>query len=160
MKRIVYLINKDHFKIEEIDFEKLKSYTNNVILEYNQDFTFFKRALFELDRLGFNIGIKTSSLLFFDLIKGFNIKLGIWIEDNESSESFKYLRKFKDNFIVGYISDEIYRSISPRWGTMGDIENAEIIKLDFIREPIQQLIINTDYVKIYDENHLRSIPRG
>ena len=85
-----YLITKDHFKVEEVNFTQLKETIDNIILEYRFDsnLEYFKRSLFEMDRLGYNIGIlvkssniSTDSLLstFISHIKGFEIKLGVWI---------------------------------------------------------------------------------
>ena len=58
MDNKAYIIQSTHFTTEEMNFEQLKEYTDNVILEYkNDDNKHFRRSLFELDRLKFNIGI-------------------------------------------------------------------------------------------------------
>ena len=129
-------------------------------LKYDIDYKSFKRALFELDRLDYNIGIYIPNEVtnLFNNIKGFKIKLGVWLNEDKYRHLQNELNSYK-SFITGIISEDNFRSLQmPRWGTMGDIENSELIKLDFIREPIQQLIINTDFVKIYDENELKPIP--
>lgn len=157
---IAYLITGKHFEVEEVDFEQLKKYTNNVILQYEKDFTKFRRALFELDRLGFNIGIYSSEytgLFLLPLIAGFNIKLGIWFK-YAVSINIEELSVFnKIYFITGLVSEIFDIPKYPRWGTHGDIEYYEKIKLDFIREPIKTLKLNTDFVKIYDENNLKPV---
>lgn len=160
---IAYLITKKHFEIEEVNFEELKKYTNNIILQYEKDFTKFKRALFELDRLGFNIGIYNHNYYSFihtlKEIKGFNIKLGIWVEyhDGLVIKDLSTLDEVRKNYIMGLVHNEYNIPEMPKWGIMGDIENSEIIKLDFIKEPIQTLKLNTDFVKIYEENDLKPI---
>lgn len=159
MDNIAYLITKEHFEVEEVNFELLKSHTNNVILEYKHNFTKFRRALFELDRLGFNIGIYNIDSTDKDLIlyiTGFNIKLGIWFTYRSIPYNQNIFNFNKIYFIIGIREDFNFYDF-PKWGIMGDIEYSEIIKLDFIREPIQTLKLNTDFVKIYNENDLKPI---
>ena len=91
-----YVIQKKHFKIESVDFVQLKGYTDNVILEYNYgDTSYFKRSLFELDRLNYNIGILVNDnteidmpMLLKDLlenIRGFNINIGVWLNISDTN---------------------------------------------------------------------------
>lgn len=159
MDNIAYLITKEHFEVEEVNFELLKSYTNNVILQYEKDFTKFRRALFELDRLDFNIGIHTEDITsILPIIAGIKIKLGVWIDYEYFGSDLKYINEFRNiYFITGIRFNLDLDSQMPRWGTMGDIENSEIIKLDFIRKPILSLKLNTDFVKIYNENNLKPV---
>lgn len=151
---IGYYIQEDHFRIEEVNFEQLKQYTNNVIIEYTPYFKNFRRALFELDRLGFNIGIYANKYkdVFFNS-RGFNIKLGIYLREEDYRYNYTKFQGYK--YIIGIVSED--NSIAyncPRWGHMGDIENLNMIELDFIRGPIQTLKLNTDFIKIYNENNL------
>lgn len=155
-----FMITKEIFKPNnEIDLKKIKEYTNNIILVYEKDFKDFRRVLFLLDSLNYNIGIHINEsnidvkeLLY--LIRGFNIKLGIW---TSNIEEYNLLSIYKENFIVGIIRIERDSQI-PRFGPFGDIEVSKLRKLDFISNPIQELKINTDYSKIYDENKLKPIP--
>ena len=175
-----YLIKAQHFKIQEFNFEQLKEYTDNVILEYF-DNKYFKRALFEMDRLGYNIGILIPHIedidykdILLDLlqnIRGFNINLGVWVDykDNETTYNiFNTLHeKFSKNFIVGLrncplLEDKENTFITefldyPYWGPKGDIENNSIIMPDFTHFSINTVLLNTDYKTIYEENNLEPI---
>ena len=127
MSEIAYLITNDHFKVEEVDFEKLKSYTNNIILKYDVNSHSFRRALFELDRLDFNIGIYADILTGLDHeIKGFKIKLGLWLNEDIFCRMYHELND-KRNFITGVVTEDDFFTTYPRWGIMGDIENSKII---------------------------------
>lgn len=165
-----YVIQKKHFKIEPIDFVQLKGYTDNVILEYNYDDTsYFKRSLFELDRLNYNIGILVNdnteidiSILLKDLlenIRGFNINIGVWLNISDTNRlSYVYAildYSLSDNFITGIkgsVSDEY-----PMWKENGDIEDYTHIMLDFIHQSIKTVKLNTDYKTIYKENNLKPL---
>ena len=167
-----YLISKNHFDVQEVNYQQLKDYTNNIILEHvnvsGSEYFYFKRSLFELDRLDFNVGIllDSSNILSEDQIinnllwniKGFDIKLGIWIKGPLKESIYDKLHKeFSNNFIVGMVSENDKIS-SPRWGTMGDIEELENISLDFIKDPITEIALNVDYKTIYEKNNLKPIP--
>ena len=53
-----FLLEKKHFEVEEVNFFNLKIYSKNVILEYTDtDNDYFRRSLFEMVRMRFNIGI-------------------------------------------------------------------------------------------------------
>lgn len=169
-----YLIEKKHFKYEEVNFKNLSSMTNNVILEYvyEKDNKYFKRSLFELDRLGFNIGILVRISRYedrdvylkdlIDKIKGFNIKLGVWIDLTYPGDYKDYyeslIKNFNNNFITGIKGEYQDNLIIPKWGYNKDIEEIESIKLDFIKDDITVLRLNTNYKEIYDENNLHPIP--
>ena len=152
-----FLISKIHFDVEEVNYPQLKEYTNNVILEHvnesGSDLFYFKRSLLELNRLNYNIGIllNTDDILSTDQLiknlvwnmKGFKINLGIWVKGSLKETVADILRKeFKNNFIVGIVTDEDTDNI-PRWGINGDIEEINNISLD--------------YKTIYEENNLRPI---
>lgn len=159
------LVNKTHFRIKEVNYSNLKKYYNNIILEYTDeiDNKYFRRSLFELSRLDFNIGIILSLSnielkSFINDIKGFDIKLGIWIYGSNKISYFNQLSKdYHDNFITGVVSNP-YISNIPRWGDKGDIETTKFVYLDFIDGPISELEIHTDYKTIYEENNLKPIP--
>lgn len=168
-----YLIKKEHFDVEEVNYPELKKYTNNIILEHiNQsgsDLYYFKRSLYELRRLDYNIGIllNTDNILsqkqlIKNLIwnlKGFKINLGIWITGVLKESVYNELKdEFSNNFILGLVSEEYTSNFIPRWGNKGDIEELESIKINFIRKPILKLSLNTDYKTIYEENDLKYIP--
>lgn len=167
-----FLISKNHFDVEEVNYKQLKKFTNNIILEHindsGSDLFYFKRSLFELSRLDYNIGIllNTNNILsekqliknLLWNIKGFKINLGIWIKGDFKTSIYDTLRtEFKNNFIVGLVDNNKNTDI-PRWGVDGDIEEINSITLDFIRHPITELYLNTDYKTIYDENKLIPIP--
>ena len=171
MEEGAYLISKIHFDVEEVNYPQLKEYTNNVILEHvnesGSDLFYFKRSLLELNRLNYNIGILldtnnilSTKQLIKNLVwnmKGFKINLGIWVKGPLKEPIYDTLKKeFRNNFIVGLVSDEDTNGI-PRWGINGDIEECDNISLDFIRHPIRGLSLNTDYKTIYEENNLRPI---
>lgn len=156
-----YMVSKEIFKPNnEIDLKKLKEYTNNIIAVYNSDFKDFRRLLFLLDSLDFNIGIHINELNTIDItdfiynIKGFDIKLGVWCSN---IETYNLLTIYKDNFIVGLIGINNDSQI-PRFGPFGDIEVSKLNHFDFSSKSIQELKINTDYIKIYNENKLKPIP--
>ena len=155
-----YMISKEVFKPNnEIDLKKLREYTNNIIVVYKKDFKEFKRLLFLLDSLDYNIGIHIND---FDLdindliskIKGFDIKLCIWVP---KIEQYNLLSEYKDNFITGIISLDKDSQL-PRFGPSGDVEVSSLYCYDFMSKPVQKLKLNTDYVKIYNENKLKPIP--
>ena len=167
-----FLITKNHFDIEEVNYPQLKKFTNNVILEHinnsGSELFYFKRSLYELDRLGYNIGIllNTDNILSEEQllnnliwnIRGFKINLGIWIKGTCTEDFYNILKNdYQNNFISGIISDNDYIN-APRWGINGDIEEIGSINLDFIRCPIIELSLNTDYRTIYDENKLKPLP--
>lgn len=156
-----YLITSKMFKDEEVNFEQLREYTNNVILVYTDEFTKFNRALHELKRLNFNIGIyihRTENLnLFMYYIRGFKINLGIWLDEKPFYEHKEYLDTFKDNFISGLRTEK--DSTNYYWSPMhGDISHWSFVDLDFVRGEILELALNTDFAKIYEENGLKPIP--
>lgn len=174
-----YVIKSEHFKIQEMDFEQLKEYTDNVILEYS-DMDYFKRSLFEMDRLGYNIGILYTVSQSNDLekllnaIRGFNINLGVWVDfknDEISYNAFITLReKFNKNFITGIrlcplLLDKDFSFIEnikdyPKWGPSDskcDIESDTIIMPYFSHFSINTIRLNTNYKKIYEENNLKPI---
>lgn len=155
-----FMISKENFKHDnEIDLKKLKDYTNNIIVVYDNNFKDFRRLLFLLDSLDFNIGIHINEFNLLNItdfiynIKGFNIKLGVWCP---TIETYNLLTKYKNNFIIGLIGISNDSQI-PRFGPFGDIEISKLTNFDFISKPIQELKINTDYVKIYNENKLTPI---
>lgn len=167
-----FLITKNHFDVEEVNYKQLKDFTNNIILEHindsGSDLFYFKRSLFELDRLNYNVGIllNTDNILSEEQliknllwnIKGFKINLGIWIKGEFKTSIYDVLRtKFINNFIVGLVNNSDTNNI-PRWGINGDIEEVSTTIIDFIRYPIKELYLNTDYKTIYDENKLKPIP--
>lgn len=186
MSEKAYILKKIHFDIQEVNFEQLKEHTNNIILEYSFNDPYFKRALFEMDRLNYNIGILitdvdqteyTSSMLLDLLynISGFNINLGVWInyKDNDKTyDVFNTLQtKFSTNFITGLVNCPLLENKEqnnfviefldyPSWCTKGDIENYSIIMLDFIYYSINVVSLNTDYKTIYKENNLTPIKRN
>lgn len=166
-----FLISKNHFDIQEVNYPQLQEFTNNVFLEHvNQsgsDLYYFKRSLYELDRLNYNIGIvlDTTNILSEDQIinnliwniRGFKINLGVWIKGPLKESIYEKLKvEFSYNFILGLISDDD-NITSPRWGIMGDIETLNPIKLDFIKDEIIEVSLNTDYKTIYEENGLSPI---
>lgn len=165
---MAYLIQKKHFNIQEVNFSKLKKDTNNIILEYTYlDNKYFRRSLFELDRLGFNIGIyipkmpKGSSIMsdLINNLKGFKINLGIWIDSYNGVNLFNKLDIFnKKYFIIGVIptNDSIDLNRYPVWKNNGDIEDIDTVAID--NELISVLRLNTDYATIYNENKFRNIP--
>lgn len=173
MDEIAYLIQPDHFKIEEVNFKLLHEYTNNIILEYNNTvaFLYFKRALCELDRLDFNIGILINDtsiekinieVLLTDLlnkISGINISLGLWIQSYSSEREYKLYNflnsNFSYNFITGIKNTSKYNNFY--WNTMGDIEDNSIIMLDFIHMPIKTIKLNTNLKTIYIENNMKPL---
>lgn len=165
-----YLIEKKHFRVEEVNFSKLRCVTNNIILEYvyDEDNKYFTRSLFELSRLGFNIGIlaryskdKLCRMYLWDLItklRGFNIKLGVWIDAEDSNDCI-YLynelqKKFSNNFIIGIKHDDLTDVSLPRWNHNGDIDISGTTTFDDMRDFVTILNLNTDYKTIYDENEL------
>ena len=167
-----YLITKNNFAVEEVNFPLLRTKTNNIILEYIDELntTYFKRSLFELYRLGFNVGIllklsrkndtKDYLIKFLNQIKGFKINLGVWVHIEKQNDYIYYdiLDKyFFNNFITGV--RDMYTNNSdmiPRWGANKDIE---IINFEeILRDKIPVLSLNTDYKTIYDENKLYPIP--
>lgn len=169
-----YVIQKHHFDIEEVNFEQLKNCTDNVILEYlYTDVLYFKRALFELDKLKFNIGILLndntsidSKELLKDLlnsIRGFNINIGVWLNINDTDklcEIYSILKEsLSDNFITGIKGNynNILNNDYPVWKDNGDIEDSSYIMLDFIHQSIKTVNLNTDYKYIYKENNLKPI---
>ncbi len=171
MSEIAYLITSDHFKIEEVDFEKLKSYTNNIILKYNVNFHSFRRELFELDRLNLNIGVLIESydcsleeLIkdFVNAIKGFNINIGVWIDYSGDRELELYnilTEKFSDNFIVGlrYFGNKL-SNYSPIWEYNGDIADSNIkILNDISKKKYKVVFLINDYKTIYKENNMKPI---
>lgn len=170
------LVRKDNFKIQEVDFSKLKEFTNNIILEYtynSENNKYFRRSLFELDRLGFNIGILCNNIHYvslylylkdvIDSIKGFKINLGVWVELYDD-EDYNYLykplsEKFNNNFITGIIDSTYsdYKELSvPKWGKNCDIE-PDGLGVQVNNEYINILSLSTDYKTIYDENNLKPI---
>lgn len=166
------LINKNHFDVREVNFKQLKDYTNNIILEHVNNsgsvYYYFKRSLFTTDLFDYNVGIllNTDNILSEKQlinnlvwnIKGFDIKLGIWIKGSFKESVYNALRdEFKNNFILGLVDDKNTNNI-PRWGIKGDIEENKSINIDFIENPVTELILNTDYKKIYEENKLTPIP--
>ena len=91
------------------------------------------------------------------LIAGFNIKLGIWFK-YRANVNIEELSVFNKTYFITGFESEIFDILKyPRWGARGDIEYYEKIKLDFIREPIETLKLNTDFVKIYEENDLKPV---
>lgn len=147
---------------EEISLIELKEYTDNVIVLYNEDFNKFRNLLYALDTLKFNIGVAVDICIynldiydFIDNIKGFNIKLGVWVPYNHQYQLLS--NKYKRNFIIGEINNKTDSQI-PRLGTSGDIELGESKYIDSINKEIQELKINTDFVTIYNENNLKPIP--
>lgn len=168
---VAYFLEEKHFMVEEVNFKLLKEHTNNVILEYKPNNKYFKRALFEMDRLGFNIGIyvpySIDYVLNFYVVtqlaisdtRGFNIKLGLWIDDSMEYNTMRIANILKstysNNFIVGIRNSNVYNYT---WSYYGDIQDNNDITLDFIREPIRTLKLYTDFVRIYDENNLKPVP--
>ena len=95
---------------------------------------------------------------FINDIKGFDIKLGVWIENSDNGlELFNRLLPYKHNFILGTRGEFKTKEYTPTWRTNGDIEDKEYVNLDFLREPILRLGIYSDYVSIYDENKFAPI---
>lgn len=164
MSDIAYVLDHIHFIPEEVNFINLKEYSDNVILSYDLDNannnTHFKRAIAELDRLNFNIGImillsenNNIDELIQD-IKGYKINLGVWTND---MNIFGNLLSFKDNFITGIIVD--YDGFKcPRLGHNGDLDFSEFKKFSFIKESVLTIKINNDFKIIYDKNRLIPIP--
>lgn len=160
---IGYLITKDHFKVKEVDFESLVKIqgVHNVFLEYNNDFKHFKRALYELNRLDINIGIKfigTELDLIHMIyhIKGIDICLGIWFENDQLRNYFK--NAILERQITGIISDNENVDFVPRWGINGDIENIEMTPIIYTEEPVMLLKLNTGFDVVYKINNLKPIP--
>lgn len=164
-----FLITKNHFDIQEVNYVQLKEYTDSIFLEHvNQsgsDLYYFKRSLYELDRLNYNIGIvlDTNNILsekqliknLIWNIRGFKINLGIWIKGPLKESIYNNLKtEFSHNFILGLVEDETTDEYIPRWGDMGDVEEVEPIKLDFIKDDIIKVSLNTDFKTIYEENNL------
>lgn len=163
---IAFIINKKHFAVEEVDFEKLSKYTNNFIIEYDyNDNSYFRRSLFELDRLGLNIGISIDlpnidyNILndLLNNIKGFNINIGVWYTPiDEYNNIYGKLNEFVFNFIYGIKSNT--NLPIPVWKENGDIEDGDVIVIDGMKEPINTVYLNTDYKSIYKENNFKPIP--
>lgn len=171
---IAFIIQENHFKTQDVDFEQIRNnYTNNIILEYDYNNTeHFKRSLFELDRLKFNIGIlfihnndfnnTIIDTILTDLlnnIKGFKVNLGIWIQSDDKV-ILKYIydilnTNYSNNFITGVKGDS--DKFIPLWKKKGDIEDNSIILTDFMPKSIKTVRINTDYKTIYEENNLSPI---
>lgn len=168
------IITKNHFQFEEVDFKQLSSYCDNFIIEYNyKNNSYFKRSLFQLDKLEANIGILVNindydniEDIYNDLInniKGFNINLGVWIDFKARIKDFVLyndLKKFNNNFITGFKNTK-YKIIElegPIWKENGDIDTGEYISFDFIRSEIPTAILYSDYKSIYKENNLKPIP--
>lgn len=164
-----YVITKNHFIPDEVNYPQLKEITDNVILEYDctTDLKYFIRSLFEMDRLNFNIGIrlKSSNIAsdylineFIKNIRGFKINLGVWIQEDNINNIKNIRDKFKlykDNFIIGFISD--FQLDCYRWGEMGDIETYAVERVSFIQNMIRLVVLNTDFKTIYEENKLHPI---
>lgn len=174
---IAYILNYKHFYPNEIDLNLLKGYTDNAILEYgyNNSTLYFKRALFELDRLNFNIGIllkDNSDIEYTSIIKdllenlkGFNINIGIWLEIHNIEKLnivYKILNKLSDHYIIGIRGDYEQSQLpiinqSPIWTDNGDIEDNYSLLLNFTQHFMYIVKLNTDYITIHKENNLQPI---
>jgi len=169
---IAYLLNIKHFKDQDISFVKLQKTqeVKNIILDYRPGYTHVPAALFELKRLGINVGLRVLSddysedpsegpgmFLYnvLELVKGFDIKLGIW---TNSAVLQTALSKFKDNFISGIISNDDILDFVPRWGEMGDIEDIGLSPIISIKGDVMFLRLNTNFIDIYDKNNLQPLP--
>lgn len=163
-----YVLQNKNFYPQEVDFKKLRSVINNIFLIFEIDNLdnnkYFKRSIFELYRLNFNIGIYLSNyneniVSVKELIKnirGFDIKLGVWTND---SVLYYKLLEFKNNFIIGIKDEYNQTQIIPRWEDNGDIENISLnTKLDFISDYLYEISLNNDFKTIYEENNLKPIP--
>lgn len=167
MKKAYHLTTKDLTGDIEVDFNKLSKETSNFIIDYNvSNNKYFKRTLFELDRLKLNTGI----LIVFDDkneftndtilkylindIRGFKINLGIWVDytNIENLELYNLLENYQEYFITGIrdINNKCTISNSvPLWSNNGDI-----IEQDNTKE----ITLISDYKTIYEENKMKPIP--
>ena len=172
MERAYHLTKQDLTENIEINFLELSKISNNFIISYHyNDTKYFRRALFELDRLNLNIGVLIESYdcsleeLIKDLInaiKGFNINIGVWIDYSGDRELELYnilTEKFSDNFIVGlrYFGNKL-SNYSPIWEYNGDISDSNIkILNDTSKKKYKVVFLINDYKTIYKENNMKPI---
>lgn len=175
MERAYYLTKQDLTDNLEINFLELSKNTNNFIISYHyNDITYFRRALFELDRINSNIGIlieldsncKDIDAIekdFINSIKGFNINLGVWI-DYKDDLSLALYNKLNDtydnNFVTGmrYFGNKL-SNYSPIWEYNGDISESNISTISSeSKKKYKQVFLINDYKTIYNENNLKPIP--
>ena len=155
---IGYMITKENYNnIKQINFKELRKKTDSIIVVYEYSFKEFRRVLFLLDSLNFNIGIYINEQeldlsKFISNIKGFNIKLGVWINNYMQNDLLIEYRM--NNFITGIISED-ESCMLYRFGYHGDIEIIDTYK--FYNNSLWKLKINTDLSKIYDELKLKPI---
>lgn len=173
MQDIAFLIQGNHFDIEEVDFKQIKeNFTNNIILDFNSMTTNqFKRSLFECDRLNINIGVlilddtdSSGMIKLLESMRGFDINLGVWIQKNKDTDLYYNILKerYYNNFIIGirFLNKSDFDNFSlivPSWVSKGDLEDYSFILPDFIHKTIKTIKINTDYAKLYKENNLSPI---
>lgn len=174
MDNKAYIIQSTHFTTEEMNFEQLKEYTDNVILEYkNDDNKHFRRSLFELDRLKFNIGILLTDNTDTDIklilksllesIRGFNINIGVWLNISNMVkliDAYRILEtSLSSNFITGIKGNykNLLNDNYPVWKENGDIEDFTRIMVHFAHQTITTVKMNTDYKTIYKENKLKPL---
>lgn len=167
-------ILKSDFLNGDVDFKSLSKFNNNFIIDYHYgDTSYFKRALFELDKLNLNIGVHIKldpdfplDLLlenFINNIKGFKINLGVWIDfidDSKIPELFNKLSEYKKYFIIGckMFYNDMKPENGPIWYINGDIESLGVIYYSEYHKFYSMVNLNTDYKTIYNENNLVKIP--
>lgn len=175
MEKAYHLTRKDLTENIEINFEELSKLTDNFIISYHyNDTKYFKRTLFELDRLNLNIGVlividsdnySIENVLkeFIDSIKGFNINLGVWVDysGEKDLELYNKLNElFSDNFITGlrYFDNKL-SNYSPIWEYNGDIAESGITSFNKTSlKKYKMVFLINNYKDIYKENDLKPVP--